>query len=110
MIEVGGLVKRDQLDDARPKPGGASRFLVRLSVNSALRGRANDAIVILRGLVSGMELSAGSAVAGGTWQLSATDLLYAWIAPPKDLPVLLISLPNCGCPMPKSSIALLLRS
>ena len=53
-------------------------------IGLALRGRANDAVVILRGLVPGMELSAGSAVTGGTWQLSATDLPYAWIAPPKD--------------------------
>jgi hypothetical protein len=53
-------------------------------IGLALRGRANDAVVILRGLVPGMELSAGSAVIGDTWQLSATDLPYAWIAPPKD--------------------------
>jgi hypothetical protein len=53
-------------------------------IGLSLRGRANDAVVILRGLVPGMELSAGSAVTGGTWQLSATDLSYAWIAPPKD--------------------------
>jgi hypothetical protein len=49
-----------------------------------LRGEANDAVVILRGLVPGTELSAGSAVTGGIWQLSATELPYAWIAPPKD--------------------------
>jgi len=53
-------------------------------IGLALRGRANDAVIILRGLVPGMELSAGSAVTGGAWQLSATDLPYAWIAPPKD--------------------------
>jgi hypothetical protein len=53
-------------------------------IGLTLRGRANDAVVILRGLVPGMELSAGIAVTGGTWQLSATDLPYAWIAPPKD--------------------------
>jgi hypothetical protein len=53
-------------------------------IGLALRGRANDAVVILRGLVPGMELSAGSAVTGDGWQLSATDLPYAWIAPPKD--------------------------
>jgi hypothetical protein len=50
----------------------------------ALRGRANDAVVIIRGLLPGMELSAGSAVAGDTWRLSANDLTYAWIAPPPD--------------------------
>jgi hypothetical protein len=50
----------------------------------ALHGPANDAVVILRGLVRGMELSSGSAVTGDSWQLSATDLPDAWIAPPKD--------------------------
>jgi hypothetical protein len=53
-------------------------------IGLALRGRANDAVVILRGLARGMELSAGRAVSGDSWQLSATDLPYAWIAPPKD--------------------------
>src|SRR5207248_4640690 len=53
-------------------------------IGLALRGRANDAVVILRGMVPGMELSAGSAVTRDSWQLSATDLPYAWIAPPKD--------------------------
>jgi hypothetical protein len=53
-------------------------------IGLALRGRTNDAVVILRGLVPGMELSAGSAVTGDSWQLSATDLPYAWIAPPKN--------------------------
>ncbi len=55
-----------------------------MPIGLALRGRANDAVVILRGLVPGMELSSGSAVTGDSWQLSATDLPYAWIAPPKD--------------------------
>jgi hypothetical protein len=53
-------------------------------IGLALRGQANDAVVILQGLVPGMELSAGSAVSGDSWQLSAKDLPYAWIAPPKD--------------------------
>jgi hypothetical protein len=52
-------------------------------IGLALRGRANDAVVILRGLAPGMELSAGSAVTRDSWQLSATDLPYAWIAPPE---------------------------
>jgi hypothetical protein len=52
-------------------------------IGLALRGRANDAVVLLRGLIPGMELSAGSAVTGDSWQLSATDLPYAWIAPPE---------------------------
>jgi hypothetical protein len=54
-----------------------------VQIGLALRGPGNDAVVILRGLVSGMELSTGGAVSGDTWQLSATDLPYAWIAPPK---------------------------
>ena len=47
-----------------------------------LLGTANDAVVIIRGLLPGMELSTGTAVAGDTWQLSGRDLQYAWIAPP----------------------------
>ena len=50
----------------------------------ALQGRAEGAVVIITGLVPGMELSTGGAVGGDAWQLSATDLHYAWIAPPKD--------------------------
>jgi hypothetical protein len=52
-------------------------------IGLALRGAANDAVVLIRGLVPGMELSTGGAVSGDTWQLSATDLPYAWIAPPE---------------------------
>jgi hypothetical protein len=47
-----------------------------------LWGAANDAVVFLKGLPPGMELSTGHAVADGVWQLSAADLPYAWIAPP----------------------------
>jgi hypothetical protein len=50
----------------------------------SLLGRANDAVVIIRSLLPCMELSAGSAGAGGTWQVAAKDLTYAWIAPPQD--------------------------
>jgi hypothetical protein len=48
----------------------------------AVEGRAEDAVVIIKGLMSGMELSTGSAVGGDAWQLPATDLHSAWIAPP----------------------------
>jgi hypothetical protein len=48
----------------------------------ALSGAANGAVVLLRGLPPGMELSAGRAVADGVWQLSAADLSDAWIGPP----------------------------
>jgi hypothetical protein len=50
----------------------------------SLQGQAEGAVVIIRGLVSGMELSTGASIGGDAWQLSATDLHYAWIAPPKD--------------------------
>jgi hypothetical protein len=53
-------------------------------IGLSLREQVNDAIVIISGLVPGMELSAGSAVAGDTWQLPASDLPYAWVAPPRD--------------------------
>jgi hypothetical protein len=53
-------------------------------IGLSLRGGGNNAIVIIRGLLPGMELSTGSAIADDTWQLSAADLPYAWIAPPRD--------------------------
>ena len=53
-------------------------------IRLALRGRANDAVVIIRGLIPGMELSTGSAITSDSWQLSASDLPYASIAPPQD--------------------------
>jgi hypothetical protein len=48
----------------------------------AVEGRAEDKVVIITGLMSGMELSTGSAVGDDAWELPATDLHYAWIAPP----------------------------
>jgi hypothetical protein len=48
----------------------------------ALWGAANGAVVLLRGLPPGMELSAGRAVSDGVWQLSAADLSDVWIGPP----------------------------
>ena len=49
----------------------------------ALRGRADGAVVIIKGLVPGMDLSVGNAVGTDAWQLPATDLGDAWIAPPE---------------------------
>src|SRR5262249_1011622 len=49
----------------------------------ALRGVDDDAIIVIRGLPPGMELSLGGAVTADTWQLSAKELPYAWIAPPQ---------------------------
>jgi hypothetical protein len=55
-----------------------------VQIGLSLRGQVNDAIVVISGLVPGMELSAGSALARTAWQLPASDLPYAWVAPPQD--------------------------
>jgi hypothetical protein len=49
-----------------------------------LQGRAEGAVVIITGLVPGMELSTGGAVGADAWEVSATDLRDVWIAPPKS--------------------------
>jgi BA14K-like protein len=49
-----------------------------------LQGRANDAVVMIRGLVPGMSLSSGSAVGANAWQVPATDLPHTWIGPPSN--------------------------
>jgi hypothetical protein len=53
-------------------------------IGLAVRGEANDAIIIITGLVPEMELSMGNAVAPNSWQLPAAALSYTWIAPPRD--------------------------
>src|SRR5262249_42934054 len=54
------------------------------SLGLTLQGRAEGAVVIITGLVPGMELSTGDAVGADTWQVSATDLRDVWIGPPKS--------------------------
>ena len=49
----------------------------------SLRGQINDAIVVISGLLPGMELSACNAVDGDTWQLPASVLPDVWVAPPR---------------------------
>jgi hypothetical protein len=49
-----------------------------------LQGRAEGAVVIITGLVPGMELSTGGAVGADAWEVSATDLRDVWIGPPKS--------------------------
>jgi hypothetical protein len=49
----------------------------------ALQGRAEGAVVMITGLLPGMELTAGGAVGADTWQLPATDLSDVWISPPE---------------------------
>jgi hypothetical protein len=47
-----------------------------------VQGELVGAVVKIRGLVPGMDVSAGSSVGPDIWQIAATDLGYAWIAPP----------------------------
>jgi hypothetical protein len=49
----------------------------------AVQGGAEGAVII-RGLLPGMELSNGDAVAADAWQVAATALGNAWIAPPES--------------------------
>jgi hypothetical protein len=82
---------------ARPAPARAESAIPRLIVQSsramsgepaplglALQGRAEGAVVIIRGLVPRMELSAGGAVGADAWQVPATDLSDVWISPPES--------------------------
>jgi hypothetical protein len=67
------IVQSSRVSSGEPTPLGV-----------ALWGRAEGAVVIIKGLVPGMELSAGNAVGTDAWQLPATDLGDAWIAPPES--------------------------
>jgi hypothetical protein len=49
-----------------------------------LQGRAEGAVVIITGLMPGMELSMGGAVGADAWKVLATDLGDAWISPPEN--------------------------
>jgi hypothetical protein len=48
----------------------------------AVEGRSEDTVLIITGLLSGMEFSTGSMIGDDSWELPATDVHYAWIAPP----------------------------
>jgi hypothetical protein len=50
----------------------------------ALHGLAEDAAVIISGLLPGMSLSTGYAFGADAWRVPATDLPNAWIAPPEN--------------------------
>ena len=47
-----------------------------------IEGRADGAIVTVRGLIQGMSLSNGRAAGGDSWQVSAMDLANTWVGPP----------------------------
>jgi hypothetical protein len=49
----------------------------------AVQGPAEEAVVYIKGLMPGMELSTGRAVGADTWEIPATELGHAWIAPPQ---------------------------
>jgi hypothetical protein len=49
----------------------------------AVQGPAEGAVVYIEGLMPGMELSTGSPVGADAWEIPATELGYAWIAPPQ---------------------------
>jgi hypothetical protein len=50
----------------------------------AVQGPAEGAVVYIEGLVPGMELSTGRPVGADAWEIPATELGYAWIAPPQS--------------------------
>jgi hypothetical protein len=49
----------------------------------AIQGSAEEAVVYIEGLLPGMELSGGRPVGADAWEIPATELDYAWIAPPQ---------------------------
>jgi hypothetical protein len=55
-----------------------------LPIGTSMQGMGEDAVVIVRGLIPGMTLSAGSQLGGNAWRLPASDFAGAWIGPPKD--------------------------
>jgi hypothetical protein len=48
-----------------------------------VQGPAEEAVVYIEGLMPGMELSAGRPVGADAWEIPATELGDAWIAPPQ---------------------------
>src|SRR5436190_5239044 len=75
-----------EADDRRPLlvqasrvTGGEPAFL-----GLTLQGRADNAVVMITGLVPGMTLSTGSKIDVDTWEVPATALPNAWIVPPTN--------------------------
>ena len=67
------VVEPSQVVSGQPAPLGL-----------ALHGLAEDAAVIISGLLPGMSLSTGYAFGADAWRVPATDLPDAWIAPPEN--------------------------
>jgi len=55
-----------------------------LPIGTSMQGMGEDAVVIVRGLIPGMTLSAGSQLGANAWRLPASEFAEAWIGPPKD--------------------------
>jgi hypothetical protein len=49
----------------------------------AVQGLAEEAVVYIEGLLPGMELSGGRPIGSDAWEIPATEIDYAWIAPPQ---------------------------
>ena len=49
----------------------------------AVKGPAEHAVVYIKGLMPGMELSSGNRVGSDAWEIPATGVGDAWIAPPQ---------------------------
>ena len=49
----------------------------------AVQGTAEHAVVYIKGLMPGMELSSGSRVGSDAWEIPATEVGDVWIAPPQ---------------------------
>ena len=67
------VVEPSQVVSGQPAPLGL-----------ALHGLAEDAAVIISGLLPGMSLSTGYAFGADAWRVPATDLPDAWVAPPEN--------------------------
>ena len=67
------VVEPSQVVSGQPAPLGL-----------ALHGLAEDAAVIISGLLPGMSLSTGYAFGADAWRVPATNLPDAWIAPPEN--------------------------
>jgi hypothetical protein len=50
----------------------------------ALEGQADGGVVIIIGLLPGMELSTGNSVSANAWTVLAADLESTWIGPPEN--------------------------
>ena len=50
----------------------------------ALEGQADGGVVIIIGLLPGMELSTGNSISADAWKVLAADLESTWIGPPEN--------------------------